>query len=430
MRARSFLPLLALFVALLTQAIANPTNYGISTGVLDAGHGGSDPGAVYGGVREKDLTLKVVLRLGRKIESGMPGVKVVYTRTSDRALAATKVDDLQKRADIANRAEGDLFISVHVNAAKSPQAHAVETLIMGETPKEQSRNEDALYSTNRDDLLDMSNEREAAIVRAYIQNLQFTYGQYSEAMARCLQNRYVKSGRYSRGVKRQPLRVLYASNMPGILTEIGFLSHKQDFSYLKSDKGLDRIVEDIYQAVRDYSDYVLEARRAEEQPLDEAQTRPVEQETVSEVVTPPSKQMEPTLYDPRLYQSKEKNSKQAAAKPQAEQSAAATPGEKPAAKPATKPATEQQGATKQYYTVQVMASKKQLSLNSSDFKRYKGRVHQYESEGTYRYKYGVGRYATRGEAIEAAAVVQKTFPQAFVVAVEDGRTVVTQTKKR
>ena len=430
MRARSFLPFLALFVALLTQAIANPTNYGIGTVVLDAGHGGSDPGAVYGGVREKDLTLMVVLRLGRKIESGMPGVKVVYTRTSDRALAATKVDDLQKRADIANRAEGDLFISVHVNAAKSPQAHGVETLIMGETPKEQSRNEDALYSTNRDDLLDMSNEREAAIVRAYIQNLQFTYGQYSEAMARCLQNRYVKSGRYSRGVKRQPLRVLYASNMPGILTEIGFLSHKQDFAYLKSDKGLDRIVEDIYQAVRDYSDYVLEARRAEEQPRDEAQARPVEPETVTEAVTPPSKQMEPTLYDPRLYQSKEKNSEQTAAKPQAEQSAAAIQGEKPAAKPATKPATEQQGATKQYYTVQVMASKKQLSLNSSDFKRYKGRVHQYESEGTYRYKYGVGRYATRGEAIEAAAVVQKTFPQAFVVAVEDGRTVVTQTKKR
>lgn len=430
MRARSFLPLLAFFVALLTQTIANPTNYGIGTVVLDAGHGGSDPGAVYGGVREKDLTLKVVLRLGRKIESGMPGVKVVYTRTSDRALAATKVDDLQKRADIANRAEGDLFISVHVNAAKSPQAHGVETLIMGETPKEQSRNEEALYSTNRDDLLDMSNEREAAIVRAYIQNLQFTYGQYSEAMARCLQNRYVKSGRYSRGVKRQPLRVLYASNMPGILTEIGFLSHKQDFSYLKSDKGLDRIVEDIYQAVRDYSDFVLEARRAEEQPLDEVQTRPVESEAATEVVTPPSKQMEPTLYDPRLYQSKGKNSEQAAAKPQAEQSAAATRGEKPAAKPATKPATEQQGATKQYYTVQVMASKKQLSLNSSDFKQYKGRVHQYESEGAYRYKYGVGRYATRGEAIEAAAVVQKSFPQAFVVAVEGGRTVVTQTKKR
>lgn len=430
MRARSFLPLLAFFVALLTQTIANPTNYGIGTVVLDAGHGGSDPGAVYGGVREKDLTLKVVLRLGRKIESGMPGVKVVYTRTSDRALAATKVDDLQKRADIANRAEGDLFISVHVNAAKSPQAHGVETLIMGETPKEQSRNEEALYSTNRDDLLDMSNEREAAIVRAYIQNLQFTYGQYSEAMARCLQNRYVKSGRYSRGVKRQPLRVLYASNMPGILTEIGFLSHKQDFSYLKSDKGLDRIVEDIYQAVRDYSDFVLEARRAEEQPLDEVQTRPVESEAATEVVTPPSKQMEPTLYDPRLYQSKGKNSEQAAAKPQAEQSAAATRGEKPAAKPATKPATEQQGATKQYYTVQVMASKKQLSLNSSDFKQYKGRVHQYESEGAYRYKYGVGRYATRQEAIEAAAVVQKSFPQAFVVAVEGGRTVVTQTKKR
>ena len=190
--------------------------------MLDAGHGGTDPGAHYAGVYEKDITLKVVLRLGKLIEQGMPGVKVVYTRTTDKALAATKQDDLQARADIANKAGGDLFLSVHVNASHFTAARGAETLVMGESTKEQQYNEDALYENNRDDLIDMSDERTAAIVRAYIQNLQFTYGEFSMALARCMQNNYIGIGRHSRGVRPQLLRVLYATDMPCVLTEIGF----------------------------------------------------------------------------------------------------------------------------------------------------------------------------------------------------------------
>ena len=70
---------------------------------------------------------------------------------------------------------------------------------MGESPKEQRYNENALFENNREDLIDMSDERTAAIVRAYIQNLQFTYGEYSMALARCIQNNYLKAGRHSRG---------------------------------------------------------------------------------------------------------------------------------------------------------------------------------------------------------------------------------------
>ncbi|MDO4759113.1 MAG: N-acetylmuramoyl-L-alanine amidase, partial [Rikenellaceae bacterium] len=265
MRARFLRIFLTLVVALFaTPLLAQNSRYGVETVVLDAGHGGSDPGAVYGGVKEKDITLKVVLRLGKKIEREMPGVKVVYTRTTDKQLAPTKIEDLQRRADIANKAEGDLFISVHVNAAKATSARGVETLIMGETPKEQSYNKNALFESNRDDLLDMSDEREAAIIRAYIQNLQFTYGEYSTTMARCIQQRYMKAGRHSRGVKPQPLRVLYATNMPGVLTEIGFLSNKEEAAFLKSDKGLNTLVDALFQALQDYSNYVLKARSMEE----------------------------------------------------------------------------------------------------------------------------------------------------------------------
>ncbi len=433
MRARVFLLLVTLILLSTTGLLAEPHDYGVRVVVLDAGHGGNDPGAHYAGVYEKDLTLKVVLRLGKLIEQGMPGVKVVYTRKTDKALAPTKVEDLQKRADIANQAGGDLFLSVHVNAAKSTTAKGVETLIMGETPKEQRYNEDALFESNRDDLLDMSDERQAAIIRAYIQNLQFTYGEYSEAMARSIQQNYVKAGRTSRGVKPQLLRVLYATNMPGVLTEIGFLSNKEEAAYLKSEKGINQIVRALYQSVRDYSDYVLETRAAEEavpivevKPLAEEQAaaKPTAKPTPSPAATATATakaaaksaakatakataatKQEAKLYDPRLY---------AAAKAVIEEET-----KRPAAQQET-PKTEVRTLTgRTVYTVQVMASRKPLSLNSAEFKSYRGRVHQYESGGEFRYKYGVGKYKTRNEALEAAGVVRKVFPSAFIVAVEE-----------
>ena len=207
----------------------------------------------------------MALKLGKLIEEGMPGVKVVYTRKTDKALGTDLATDLQARADIANKAGGDLFVSIHVNAAKSSAARGVETLIMGESPKEQRYNENALFENNREDLIDMSDERTAAIVRAYIQNLQFTYGEYSMALARCIQNNYLKAGRHSRGIKPQLLRVLYATDMPGVLTEIGFMSNAQEMAYMKSERGRTRSPASIYEGVRDYSAYVLETRRAEEE---------------------------------------------------------------------------------------------------------------------------------------------------------------------
>ncbi|MBQ8652110.1 MAG: N-acetylmuramoyl-L-alanine amidase [Alistipes sp.] len=436
MRARNILTFLVALLTFSLAASAEPqAEHGIRVVVLDAGHGGNDPGAVYGGVKEKDLTLKVVLRLGKKIEQGMPGVKVVYTRTTDKALASTKIEDLQKRADIANKAEGDLFLSVHVNAAKSTSAKGVETLIMGETPKEQQYNTNALFESNRDDLLDMSNEKEAAIIRAYIQNLQFTYGEYSTTMARCIQQNYMQAGRHSRGVKRQPLRVLYATNMPGVLTEIGFLSNKEEAAFLKSEKGQTAIVNALYRAVQDYSAYVLKMRGAEEPTVKEEPKPAVKEEpkpAVKEEPKPVAKEEKPKvetpqLYTPHLYEKHEEKASTAkpAAKPAPEAKPAPQTQNKPAQSTAEPKKQPQPAAStpKRYYTVQVMASKRTLALSSQEFKSYRNRVHQFESEGVYRYKYGVGEYATRSEALKALGAVRKSFPQAFVVAVENGRTV-------
>ena len=370
MRAR-LLSLLLLAAAVCTNAAtAGNAAYGVRVVVIDPGHGGDDPGAHYFGAYEKTLALKVALRLGRMIQEGMPGVKVVYTRTTDKSLARTKIEDLQMRADVANKAGGDLFISIHVNAADDASALGVETLVMGESPKEQHYNQNALYENNRDDLIDMSDERTAAIVRAYIQNLQFTYGEYSMAMARCIQNNYGKIGRHVRKIKPQLLRVLYATDMPGVLTEIGFLSNPREAAYLKSEKGQEELACALFQAVKDYSAYVLETRGAEEEP------RPVETKPAPAPAPAPS---------------------------------ASRPEEKTGAAPAKKQNVR--------FAVQILSSRTPVKLDDkSQFKNYSGKVRQYTAEGDFRYKYCVCECDTRSEAHRLMVdQVRKTFPDAFIV---------------
>lgn len=404
MRTR-FLFLLVLAATLLTNVVRSADiAHGVEVVVIDAGHGGKFPGAHYGGVYEKDLTLKVALKVGRLIEQGMPGVKVVYTRKTDKELGKTLADDLQARADIANGAGGDLFISIHVNAARATAARGVETLIMGESPKEQHYNENALYESNREDLIDMSDERTAAIVRAYIQNLQFTYGEYSMALARFIQNNYISSGRHSRGVKPQLLRVLYATDMPGVLTEIGFMTNPQEMAYMKSEKGQNEIARNIYQAVRDYSDYVLKIRKSE------GGSVPVE----------PAVPAEDTAREkPRPAPAPTKETAKDTSRPVPSGTAA---GEKqtPAAEQGAKASVAEQPLR---YAVQVMASAKAVPLSSSQFRSYRGKVKEYASEGRFPYKYCVGEYADRAAAQKRLREVRKAFPEAFVVSVRDGRVV-------
>ena len=411
MRTRLFLLFAFAAVTVLTNgATAGNIAHGVEVVVIDAGHGGKFPGAHYGNVYEKDLTLKVALKLGKLIEEGMPGVKVVYTRKTDKALGTDLATDLQARADIANKAGGDLFVSIHVNAAKSSAARGVETLIMGESPKEQRYNENALFENNREDLIDMSDERTAAIVRAYIQNLQFTYGEYSMALARCIQNNYLKAGRHSRGIKPQLLRVLYATDMPGVLTEIGFMTNSQEMAYMKSEKGQDEIARSIYEGVRDYSAYVLETRRAEEEaaaapkPGKEPETqvvigkepvRPAKQDKASDA--PAAKAATPEKGEPE-----KAAGKSGAQKPEPRKPAKAGDAPKQAARPLR-------------YTVQVLASAQTVPTSSARFKSYRNKVKQYTAEGRFRYKYCVGEYDTRAAAQKRLAEVRKVFPDAFVV---------------
>ena len=344
---------------------------GVKVIVIDAGHGGAFPGASYGGYAEKNINLQIALKLGGMIEKNMPNVKVVYTRKTDKHFSKNLRADLQARADIANNANGDLFISIHANAhPKSTATRGVETLIMGESKLETSENEAILFANNKEEFFDMSDKSTAAIVRAHIQNLQFTYGEYSEVMARLVQKHYAKLGRVNRGIRKQPLRVLYATDMPSILTEVGFMSNSAELKYICSEKGQMEIATALYESVKEYVAYVKK----------------------SLLIEAPQPEVKPAPAPAPQQQNK--------------------PKEQPAAK-----------SSKTYYTVQVMASKSAISTSDSRFGSYKGKVKQVRADGAFSYKYYVGEYADRKAAQAAVPTVRKVFPQAFVIAVKDGRVV-------
>jgi len=223
--------------------------------------------------------------------------------------------------------------------------------------------------SNKEEFIDMSDQRTAAIVRAYISNLRFTYGEYSEAMARLLEKNYKQAGRYVRKTKPQLLKVLYATNMPGVLTEIGFMSNPEELRYMCSEKGQNEIARSLFNAVKDYVNFVRGMQLVEE--CDDATTQaPVEP---APVVSEPAPQP----------------AKAAAAK---------------------KPSSG--------YTIQILASTKRLKSNDWQFKSYKNKVIELRSAGRYRYKYCVGRYATQAEAKRALSQVKKSFGDAYIVRYE------------
>ena len=377
----------------ITDAKAESSNQGVKVIVIDAGHGGYFPGARYGGYAEKNINLQMALKLGAMIEKNMPNIKVVYTRKSEKHFSTNLRADLQARADIANNAGGDLFISIHANAHRNTGIRGVETLIMGESELETSENEAILFANNKEEFLDMSDQGTAAIVRAHIQNMQFTYGEYSEVMARLVQKHYASVGRANRGIRKQPLRVLYATDMPSILTEIGFMSNSAELKYITSERGQTELVTALYKAVKEYVDYVRKSVLVDATEQAQTQEKPAVQ---------PKPQPKPEV--------------KPQPKPQPK------PEVKPQPKPQPKPAVDKSKSTVRY-TVQVMASKSAVSTKDSRFGSYRGKVRQVRADGAFSYKYCVGDYADRKSAQAAVASVRKSFPQAFVIAVKDGKVV-------
>lgn len=406
-RATLFITLLA--VALLYAPSTFAQNNQPMTIVIDPGHGGYDPGAVgtLNGkqYRECDIALSVALKLGRMIEKNMPQVNVVYTRASDKHWSTNKTRDLQARVNIANESDASLFLSIHCNAAKTTSASGAVTLIMGESnPKRIQQNADVIEDAYRDDLVDMSDAATAAAVRAYIQTVQFTLLQNSSTFANLLQKYHknaVGHGNRRTLVYGQPLWVLCYTQMPGVLTEIGFMSNKHDLQIMASEEGQQKIAKAIYDGFCEYYKIYFS---------NEAQPAPVEEPKA-----------EPKKEEPKKEANKE-------VKKEAKKEEAKAPKSEPKSEPKKTAPTEQPKVDNGDwgYTIQLCASKTRIASNSSEFKSYRGRVREFVTSGTFCYKYCTGIYSSKEQADEALVEVRKTFKGAYIVGF-DGNKIVSQT---
>ena len=234
--------------------------YRVKKIVIDAGHGGHDSGALGRFSQEKDVALWVALELGRLIKQHMKDVEIIYTRQKDEFVT------LHGRAQVANKNNADVFISIHCNATpKGKTAYGTETYTMGlhtsQHNLEVAKKENSVilmeedYQQNYDGFDPQSPE--SHILLALYQN---AYNENSLRLARNIQYQFQnRVGRKSRGVKQAGLLVLWKTTAPSVLVEVGFITDAQEEKYLNSKKGQTHIASGIFRALRDYKEQ-LEAR--------------------------------------------------------------------------------------------------------------------------------------------------------------------------
>lgn len=220
--------------------------------VLDAGHGGKDPGALGKTGREKNINLAVTLAVGKLVEQNLKDVMVVYTRKTDVFV------ELSERAAIANRAKADLFVSIHTNALpKGAQGRGSETYTLG-----MHRAADNLAVAKRENaaiMLEKDYESryegfdpkssESYIIFEFMQDKNM---ERSVKLAQLIQRQFRSSGRVDKGVHQAGFLVLRATSMPSCLVELGYITTLSEESYLLSQKGVNELANSIYEAIKKY----------------------------------------------------------------------------------------------------------------------------------------------------------------------------------
>lgn len=283
---------LALVLTLSFSAFRKGGANGIKIIVIDPGHGGKDPGCQGAVHKEKEVALAVALKLGALLEENYKDIKVIYTRTSDVFV------DLEERAQIANRAKADLFLSIHCNAAgkavmvkdaktgkmrpklvrnskgryvtlekPNPVPYGTETYVMGLKNEEgkmkvATRENSAIFY--EDDYEKKYGGFDPESEESYIimSNYTSAYVIQSANLAVKLQEEYAtKAGRIDKGVHRQSIWVLWRTSMPSVLTEIGYLTNPLEEKFLGSTKGQDYLAKAIFRGLRRYKDELEGVKR-------------------------------------------------------------------------------------------------------------------------------------------------------------------------
>ena len=223
------------------------------TVVIDAGHGGNDPGAVGRRGKEKNINLSVALKLGKLIENNCADTRVIYTRKSDKFVP------LHQRASIANNAKADLFISIHTNSLAKPnkKINGTETYTLGlhrtEDNLEVAKKENAVILIEDDYKQRYAgfnpNSSESYIIFEFLQDKNMAQSvNFATAVQRCFRN----ANRTDKGVHQAGFLVLRATSMPSVLIELGYITNPTEESFLLSEQGSSTLAQSIYRAFLNY----------------------------------------------------------------------------------------------------------------------------------------------------------------------------------
>jgi len=365
----------------------NTTTFGqakdkIGKVVIDAGHGGSMPGAVGDLCKEKEINLKVALRVGKLITENFEDVKVIYTRKGDETV------EIYKRAEIANKNKADLFISIHCNSVENNKtAQGVETFVMGLGKTAESmaiakkENADMLlekdYKTNYSDF--DPNSPEAYVVFSLYSS---AYLNSSTIFAAKVQKHLVNNTKMKdRNVKQAGYWVLYKVAMPSILIELGFLSNAEEEKFLIREDAQELMAVSIYNAFVEYKNLNEDTERPllpvpkiekTESVVTETLKLPKDTDSVAVAVVEPADTI--------------KN---------------------------TEPVQPKSGTSDIRFRIQFFSTKENLNISNKKFSSLSD-VKKFKEKGVW--KYTTGNYKTFEESQKALKKIKKHYSDAFIVA--------------
>lgn len=344
---------------------------GLKTVVIDAGHGGKDPGALGKGkgINEKDIVLAVAKKMGTKIKAKYPDVKVIYTRSDDTFIG------LHERAMVARRNNADLFISIHCNGSSNTEAKGTSVHILGQNSNNKKNKTDYfernMSTAQRENSVIVLEENYQTKYQSFDPNSPESYIGYQLQWMAYYESSLLFASEVVDNLIKAPLvprklvvdqdifQVLVEANMPAVLLELAFVTNPAEYKYLASDAGQDEVAERLFKAFSSYKGKF-------DASVNVGTTAPMEQET-------PSKPA-PAVADKNVSSS-----------------------------------------DSEYYSIQIMGLGRYIKDGDPALKGLS--VNRVKKEGSNIYKYVTGKYSAVSEAKSKLQEVRKKFPDAFVVKV-------------
>lgn len=361
--------------------------------VIDAGHGGKDPGSIgYTKSKEKDITLSVALRTGKYIKENLKDVRVIYTRDEDKFIG------LDERAEVANRNKADIFISIHTNAVDDKRAAGAESWVLGQSMDDANlkvaMKENSVIVFEKDYQTKYEgydpNSVESFIIFSLMQN---TFLKQSTDFASTIQNQLRdRVGRRDRGVKQAGFMVLWCTTMPSVLVELGFISHPEEERFLLSESGQDYLASAIFRAFRDYKQSI-DTRSG----LSTEITGTKEKQEATETVVQAGKETDVTT---AAVETNDKNA-----------SLTESPGST---------VKERKAEEEIWFMVQVAALPKNKAPKNTSFRGIDAIT---RLDAGDRYKFGAGKFSSYNDAVKYRRSLSDKYPDAFVIAVRNGRVI-------